>query len=105
MVGKCTDISVDIERYNKNRILLYETLSEYGYEMIKPQGAFYLFVKSLEEDDKAFSQKAKKHNILLVPGSSFGCPGYVRLAYCVDYEMIKRSLSAFKKLVDEYGIQ
>ena len=62
-------------------------------------------MKSLEEDDKVFSQNAKKHNILLVPGSSFGCPGYVRLAYCVDYEMIKRALPAFKKLAEEYAVQ
>lgn len=102
VVGRCTEAKVDVEIYNRNRILLYETLKEYGYEMIKPQGAFYLFIKALEEDDKAFSQRAKKHNLLLVPGSSFGCPGYVRLAYCVDYEMIKRSLPAFKALADEY---
>ena len=105
VVGKCTNTKVDVEIYDKNRTLLYETLTEYGYEMIKPQGAFYLFVKSPEEDDVTFSQKAKKYNILLVPGSSFGCPGYVRLAYCVDYNMIKRSLSAFKMLIDEYNKQ
>ncbi len=102
VVGKCLDASVDVEIYNRNRELLYHTLSEYGYEMVKPQGAFYLFIKSLEEDDKEFSQRAKKYNILLVPGSSFGCPGYVRLAYCVDYEMIERALPAFKKLAEEY---
>ena len=102
VVGKCTEASVDVEIYNRNRELLYTTLSEYGYEMVKPQGAFYLFLKSLEEDDKVFSQKAKKYNILLVPGSSFGCPGYVRLAYCVNYEMIERSLPAFKALAEEY---
>ena len=102
VVGKCQDASVDVEIYNRNRELLYNTLSEYGYEMVKPQGAFYLFIKSMEENDKEFVSKAKKYNLLLVPGSSFGCPGYVRLAYCVDYNMIERSLPAFKKLAEEY---
>ena len=102
VVGKCINASVDVEIYNRNRELLYGTLSEYGYEMVKPQGAFYLFIKALEEDDKAFVQRAKKYNLLLVPGSSFGCAGYVRLAYCVDYNMIQRALPAFKKLAEEY---
>ncbi len=102
VVGKCINASVDVEIYNRNRELLYGTLSEYGYEMVKPQGAFYLFIKALEEDDKAFVQRAKKYNLLLVPGSSFGCAGYVRLAYCVDYDMIQRALPAFKKLAEEY---
>lgn len=102
VVGKCIHASVDVEIYNRNRELLYGTLSEYGYEMVKPQGAFYLFIKALEEDDKAFVQRAKKYNLLLVPGSSFGCAGYVRLAYCVDYNMIQRALPAFKKLAEEY---
>lgn len=101
-IGKCVDATVDVEIYNKNRELLYEQLTRMGYEMVKPQGAFYLFVKALEEDDRAFSERAKKYNLLLVPGSSFGCPGYVRLAYCVEYDMIKRALPAFEKLVEEY---
>ncbi|HCR41395.1 MAG TPA: pyridoxal phosphate-dependent aminotransferase [Lachnospiraceae bacterium] len=98
----CLDAKVDIEAYNRNRELLYSSLVSYGYECVKPQGAFYLFIKSLEEDDKAFSQAAKKHNILIVPGSSFGCPGYLRIAYCVDYKMIERALPGFKKLAEEY---
>lgn len=98
----CLDAKVDIEVYNRNRELLYSSLVSYGYECVKPQGAFYLFIKSLEEDDKAFSQAAKKHNILIVPGSSFGCPGYLRIAYCVDYKMIERALPGFKKLAEEY---
>lgn len=102
VVAQCLDASVDIDIYNKNRELLYNTLSSYGYECIKPQGAFYLFVKALEPDDKAFSAKAKEHHLLIVPGSTFGCPGYVRIAYCVDYNMIERSLPAFKKLAEEY---
>lgn len=101
-VAKCLDAAVDVEVYNRNRELLYNSLREYGIECIKPQGAFYLFVKALEEDDKAFAAKAKNHNILIVPGSSFGCPGYCRIAYCVDYAMIERSLPHFKALADEY---
>ncbi len=101
-VARCLDVKVDIEVYNRNRELLYNNLLSYGYDCVKPQGAFYLFVKALEEDDRKFAEAAKKHNILIVPGSSFGCPGYVRIAYCVDYSMIERSLPSFKRLADEY---
>lgn len=101
-VAKCVDEEVDVEAYNKNRELLYGSLLEMGYECIKPQGAFYLFVKALGGDDKAFCAKAKEFNLLLVPGSTFGGPGYVRIAYCVDYDMIKRSLPAFEKLAAWY---
>jgi aspartate aminotransferase len=103
-VAKCLDVKVDVEVYNRNRELLYQNLISYGYQCVKPQGAFYLFVKSLEENDKVFAEAAKKHNILIVPGSAFGCPGYFRMAYCVDYSMIERSLPGFKKLAEEYGI-
>lgn len=103
VVGRCLDASVDVESYNRNRELLYNSLISYGYQCVKPQGAFYLFVKTLEEDDKAFAEAAKKHNLLIVPGSSFGCPGYCRIAYCVDYDMIQRALPRFKKLAEEYG--
>lgn len=102
VVARCIDEEVDVEVYNKNRELLYMALQSYGFECIKPQGAFYLFIKCLEEDDVAFSQRAKEHKLLIVPGSSFGCPGYCRIAYCVDYEMIKRSLDSFHKLAQEY---
>lgn len=102
-VARCIDEKVDVEVYNRNRELLYNSLLSYGYECVKPQGAFYLFVKALEEDDKKFAEAAKKHNILIVPGSSFGCPGYVRIAYCVDYSVIERALPGFKKLAEEYG--
>ncbi len=102
VVARCVDAEVDVEVYNRNRELLYNSLLSYGYSCVKPQGAFYLFVKSLEPDDKAFAQAAKKYNLLIVPGSSFGCPGYVRIAYCVDYDMIKRSLHAFETLAKEY---
>lgn len=101
-VAKCVDEEVDVEAYNKNRELLYGSLLEMGYECIKPQGAFYLFVKAPCGDDKAFCAKAKEFNLLLVPGSTFGGPGYVRIAYCVDYDMIKRSLPAFEKLAACY---
>ncbi|MDF2472730.1 MAG: hypothetical protein K0R21_512 [Anaerocolumna sp.] len=102
VVAKCIDAEVDISAYNRNRELLYHSLIEFGYTCVKPQGAFYLFVKALEEDDKAFANAAKKHNILIVPGSSFGCPGFCRIAYCVDYKTIERSLPGFKKLAEEY---
>lgn len=103
LVANCLDASVDVEIYNRNRELLYKSLSEYGYECIKPEGAFYLFVKALEPDDKAFVAKAKEKHLLIVPGSTFGCAGYVRIAYCVDYAMIERALPAFKELAKDYG--
>ena len=105
VVSKCLDAKVDLEIYNRNRELLYNSLIEYGYECVKPEGAFYLFVKALEEDDKAFVAKAKEHRLLIVPGSTFGCAGYVRIAYCVDHDMIKRSLPEFKALAEEYKVK
>lgn len=105
VVAECLNASVDLEIYNRNRELLYTKLSEYGYECIKPEGAFYLFVKALEADDKAFVARAKEHHLLIVPGSTFGCAGYVRIAYCVDYDMIQRSLPAFEALAKEYKNQ
>ncbi|MGN0298868.1 MAG: pyridoxal phosphate-dependent aminotransferase [Lachnospiraceae bacterium] len=104
VVARCVDAEVNVAAYDRNRNLLYNALKEYGFSCIKPQGAFYLFVKSPEPNEKAFCDKAKKHNILVVPGSSFACPGYVRIAYCVSYEMIERSLPAFKALAAEYGL-
>lgn len=101
-VAKCLEEKTDVAAYDKNRKLLYEKLVEYGYSCVKPEGAFYLFVKALEEDDAAFAAKAKEFHLLLVPGSAFGCPGYVRLAYCVSTEMIERSLPAFKELARAY---
>lgn len=103
-VAKCLDSKVDIEIYNRNRELLYHNLVSYGYQCVKPQGAFYLFVKAPGGDDKAFAEAAKKHNILIVPGFSFGCPGFFRMAYCVDYAMIERSLPGLKKLAEEFGL-
>ena len=98
VIMNCVDEKIDLSIYNTNRNLLYKSLTEYGFECIKPQGAFYLFVKSPIEDDKEFCKIAKEYNLLFVPGSSFACPGYVRIAYCVQTEMIERSLEAFKKL-------
>ncbi len=98
------EISVDLDAYEKNRNLLYGALTDYGFTCAKPDGAFYLFVKSPVEDEKAFCEVAKKHHVLFVPGSSFACPGYVRIAYCVSYEQIERSLPAFKKIAEEYGL-
>ena len=98
MVAKCLEAKTDISYYDRNRETLYNGLLECGFECIKPEGAFYLFVKSPMEDEKEFCAAAKEYNILIVPGSSFGCPGFVRMAYCVSYETIVNSLSKFKEL-------
>ena len=105
VVAKCVDAKTDLAAYDKNRQALYNGLKECGFECIKPQGAFYLFVKSPVEDEKAFCEAGKKYNLLMVPGSSFACPGYVRLAYCVSYDTIVNSLPEFKKLAAEYGLK
>lgn len=102
VVAKCLNEKTDVSYYDRNRETLYNGLRECGFECIKPQGAFYLFVKSPVADEKKFCEAAKKYNILLVPGSSFACPGYVRLAYCVAYETIVNSLPKFKELAKEY---
>lgn len=103
VIVRCVDSQVNLEAYNRNRELLYNSLKEYGFDCIKPEGAFYLFVKS-PVDDKEFCQSCKENRVLLVPGTSFACPGYVRIAYCVSYEQIERSLPAFKKIAEEYGL-
>ncbi len=102
VIARCVDAEVNIKPYNDNRELLYNSLLEYGFECAKPQGAFYLFLKSPVEDEKVFVEAAKKHHILMVPGSSFACPGYVRIAYCVSHDTIKNSLPAFKELAKEF---
>ena len=104
VIMRCVDAEVNLEAYDRNRNLLYNGLKDCGFECIKPEGAFYLFVKSPEKDEKQFCETCKKHNVLVVPGSSFACPGYVRIAYCVSYEQIERSLPAFKKIASEYGL-
>lgn len=103
VVADCLEVKTDIAFYDRNRKLLYETLTKLGFECVKPEGAFYLLIKSPVEDETVFADQAKKHNILLVPAASFGCPGYVRLAYCVSHEMILRSLPAFEKLAADYN--
>lgn len=105
VIAKCVDAEVDVAAYDKNRLALYNGLKELGFECIKPQGAFYLFVKSPVTDEKAFCEAGKKYNILMVPGSSFACPGYVRLAYCVSYDTIMNSLPQFGKLAEEFGLK
>lgn len=106
VIKRCieTDAQVNLEAYDKNRNLLYHGLKKLGFSCIKPEGAFYLFVKAPEEDEKAFCARAQKHNLLLVPGSSFACPGYVRIAYCVSADQITRSMPAFEALAREYGL-
>ena len=101
-VAHCLGMTSDISVYKTNRDLLYDNLTSYGYECVYPDGAFYLFVKAPEEDAGAFCERAKKYELLLVPSDSFGCPGYVRISYCVSTDMIKRSLPAFKSLMEEY---
>ncbi|MCX7774351.1 MAG: pyridoxal phosphate-dependent aminotransferase [Clostridia bacterium] len=98
------DVAVDTESYKIKRDTLYNHLLKVGFSCVKPDGAFYLFLKTPIEDDALFCSTAVKHNLLLVPGTGFGCPGYVRIAYCYDLSMIERSLPAFTKLAQEYGL-
>lgn len=102
VIPYCLDLQINLEEYDSNRKLLYQILTECGFECVKPQGAFYLFVKSPIEDEKEFCNIAKKYNLLFVPCSSFACPGYVRIAYCVSHSMIEKSEEAFKKLAKKY---
>lgn len=101
-VAECTDVLPDVSAYKKNRDLLFGALTDYGYEAVPPDGAFYLFVKSPEPDANAFCERAKKYELLLVPSDDFGCKGYVRISYCVTAEQIEKSLPAFKALIEEY---
>lgn len=102
VIGKCIDAKVDVQYYDKNRQTLYNGLKKCGFSCIKPEGAFYLFVKSPVEDETIFVEAAKKYHILIVPGSSFACPGYVRIAYCVSLETIENALPYFEKLAQEF---
>ena len=101
VIARCAGLRPDLESYDRNRRALYEALTEMGYEMAKPDGAFYLFIKAPGGDANAFSEKAKKKDLLLVPGDGFGCPGYFRICYCVSYEMIQRSLPVFRELIQK----
>ena len=101
-VARCVDLTGDISAYERNRDLLYNGLTKLGYECVCPQGAFYLFVKALEPDANAFSERAKAHDVLVVPSDSFGCPGYVRISYCVAEKTIVNALPVFEKIMEEY---
>ena len=103
-IRRCVDEQVNVEAYDRNRNLLYNSLKELGFWCIKPEGAFYLFVKSPLKDEKEFTDLCKKHRVLVVPGTSFACPGYVRIAYCVSYEQIERSIPAFREIAKECGL-
>lgn len=105
VIAKSLDAEVDVSIYKRNRDLLYNHLIALGFSCIKPQGAFYLFPKSPIDDDKKFCADAKQFNLLLVPGSSFGCPGHVRLSYCISYDKINKSLQAFDKLAALYNLK
>ena len=102
VIERCVGAVSDLQYYKTNRDLLYDALTEYGYSCVHPDGAFYLFMKALEEDAAAFCEKAKEFELLLVPADSFGTPGYVRIAYCVTTEQIRKSLPAFRKLAESY---
>lgn len=103
LVSRCAGITSDISVYEKNKELLYNGLIEMGYKCVEPGGAFYLFPQSLEPDALAFCEKAKEYDLLLVPGDDFGCPGHVRISYCVQTEQIKNALPIFKKLAEDYN--
>ena len=103
-VARCLDEKTDISFYDENRKMLYEGLTKLGFTCIKPEGAFYLWVKSPVENEENFVNEGKKFHILMVKGSAFGCPGFVRLAYCVSHETIKNALPAFEKLAKEYEL-
>lgn len=102
MIVKCMGATGDIEAYRENRDILYEGLTSIGFKCFKPDGAFYMFVQALEEDANAFCERAKEQDILIVSADGFGCPGWVRISYCVDKDMIKRSMPAFKRLYSSY---
>ena len=104
VIANCLDAKVDIDAYKKNRDLIYDSLTSFGFDCVKPDGAFYLFVKSPDGDAYSFYGKAKKHEILVVPCDDFGVKGFVRIAYCVDYDRIKNSLESFKDLAKEYKL-
>lgn len=98
----CADMTADISIYETNKNILLTGLRDLGFQVVEPGGTFYMFPKTLEEDDVAFCEKAKEFNLLIVPGIGFGCPGHARISYCVQTEMLKRSLDAFEKLAKAY---
>ena len=102
VIGDSLNAKVNVEAYKEKRDFLYDNLTRLGFECVKPQGAFYLFPKTLIPDDVEFCKAATKYNLLLVPGSGFGCPGYMRIAYCAEFDMIKKSIPAFEALAKEF---
>ena len=102
LITRCDGQTSDLSVYKRNKELLVSSLRDMGYHCVEPGGTFYLFPRALEDDDMAFSERAKKYDLLLVPGSGFGCPGHVRISFCVSTERIERSLPAFEKLMKEY---
>ncbi|MBR6708259.1 MAG: aminotransferase class I/II-fold pyridoxal phosphate-dependent enzyme, partial [Clostridia bacterium] len=104
VIARCADAKVNVDAYRENRDLLYDNLTRFGYTCVKPDGAFYLFVKALEEDAYAFFERAKAHEVLVVPCDDFGVSGYVRIAYCVDRARVEGALPAFEALAKEYGL-
>ena len=102
VIARCVGLRPDLDAYDRNRRKLYEGLTEMGYETARPDGAFYLFVKAPGGDAAAFSERAKKHDLLVVPGDGFGCPGYFRLCYAVSYDTICRSLPVFRAVLEEF---
>ena len=103
-VAKCLDEKTNLAFYDENRKMLYEGLQKLGFHCIKPEGAFYMWVKSPDAYEEKFVAAGKKYNIIMVKGSAFGCAGYVRLAYCVSHETVKNALTAFEKLAEDYGL-
>ena len=104
-VARCLDEKTDVSFYDENRTMLYDGLTELGFTCIKPEGAFYLWVKSPVDNEEEFVEEGKKLHLLMVKGSAFGCGGFVRLAYCVSHETVKNSLPAFEKLAQVYGLK
>ena len=102
VAARCADQTSDIAVYQTNRDLLFNGLTSMGYHCVKPDGAFYLFPQTLEADDRAFSERAKKYDLLVVPGADFGAPGHMRISYCVKTETIERALPLFERLAKEY---
>ena len=102
VIARCAHLRPDLDAYDRNRKALYEGLTAYGYEMAKPDGAFYLFIKAPGGDAVEFSESAKEKDLLVVPGDGFGCPGYFRICYCVSYDMIQKSLPVFGELIKEF---
>ena len=104
VAARCAGLTGDISAYQESRDLLYKGLTEMGYRCVRPQGAFYLFPQTLEPDDRAFCEKAKAYDLLVVPGADFGAPGHMRISYCVPVSTVERALPLFRRLAEDYGV-